>query len=82
MLKIIHQLSGNIISPLVSLETKNILVTAKKALPKKYRTELQFLGQQYAGCGATIGVMPRCDFACRGCYLGREANTIPAETVA
>src|SRR5205085_1434027 len=29
-------------------------------------------------CGATIGAMPRCDFACRGCYLGEEANRIPA----
>ena len=25
--------------------------------------------------------MPRCDFACRGCYLGDEANRIPAESV-
>ena len=26
--------------------------------------------------------MPRCDFACRGCYLGAEANHIPAHPVA
>jgi hypothetical protein len=39
------------------------------------------LGRQGNGCGATIGAMPRCDFACRGCYLGDEANGIPAATV-
>jgi uncharacterized radical SAM superfamily Fe-S cluster-containing enzyme len=26
--------------------------------------------------------MPRCDFACRGCYLGAEANHIPAQSIA
>ncbi len=30
------------------------------------------------GCGATIGVQPRCDFACTGCYLGNDANHVPA----
>jgi hypothetical protein len=25
--------------------------------------------------------MPRCDFACRGCYLGTEANHIPAQSL-
>jgi MoaA/NifB/PqqE/SkfB family radical SAM enzyme len=25
--------------------------------------------------------MPRCDFACRGCYLGAEANRIPAHSL-
>jgi uncharacterized radical SAM superfamily Fe-S cluster-containing enzyme len=38
-------------------------------------------GRQGNGCGATIGAMPRCDFACRGCYLNAEANRIPAEPV-
>src|SRR5262249_34999177 len=27
---------------------------------------------------ATIGIQPRCDFACTGCYLGHEANRVPA----
>lgn len=39
-------------------------------------------GRQDGGCGATIGVMPRCDFACRGCYLGAEANHVPAADLA
>ena len=33
-------------------------------------------GRHEEGCGATIGVMPRCDFACQCCYLGKEANRI------
>ena len=32
---------------------------------------------EYAGCAATIGAMPRCDFACTGCYLGEGANRVP-----
>src|SRR3954465_15653283 len=38
----------------------------------------QGLGQKATGCGATIGIQPRCDFACTGCYLGKEANRTPA----
>ena len=38
-------------------------------------------GRQGNGCGATIGAMPRCDFACRGCYLNAEANRVPAQSV-
>ena len=40
------------------------------------KTPLQGFGRQAPGCGATIGVMPRCDFACTGCYLGDGANRI------
>ena len=65
----------------VSAETTQSLQVARDRLPQKLRTPNQFLGRQYAGCGATIGAMPRCDFACRGCYLGEEANHIPAQSV-
>lgn len=44
----------------------------------EFRTENQMLGRHEEGCGATIGVMPRCDFACRGCYLAAGANRVPA----
>lgn len=44
----------------------------------EFRTENQMFGRHEEGCGATIGVMPRCDFACRGCYLAADANRIPA----
>ena len=80
--KYVQRLFGSLVSPLVSLETKDLLYKAREALPNQFKTDKQFLGQQYAGCGATIGVMPRCDFACRGCYLGKEANRIRPESVA
>lgn len=57
-----------------STEARAALAAAWTALPAALRGPTQFLGRQYAGCGATIGVMPRCDFACRGCYLGADAN--------
>ncbi|MGR9106882.1 MAG: radical SAM protein [Gammaproteobacteria bacterium] len=63
-------------------ELRRNLERARRQIPEKFKTLNQFLGRQYVGCGATIGVMPRCDFACRGCYLGREANRIPAAPVA
>ena len=65
----------------VSSETQQLLRAAWQRLPEHLRTPNQFLGKQYAGCGATIGAMPRCDFACKGCYLGREANHIPAQSI-
>src|SRR2546428_13184676 len=51
-----------------------VLAQAWAGLPDALRTPTQFLGRHYAGCAATIGVMPRCDFTCRGCYLGADAN--------
>ena len=58
-------------------ETGSLLRDAWNRLPKRLQTANQFLGRQYIGCAATIGVMPRCDFACRGCYLNRGANRVP-----
>jgi len=53
---------------------RNALAAAWRRLPKALRGPTQFLGRHYAGCGATIGAMPKCDFACTGCYLGEDAN--------
>ena len=50
-------------------------------LPEKFQTLQQMYGRNEEGCGATVGLMPRCDFACRGCYLGEEANHIPAASL-
>jgi hypothetical protein len=61
--------------------TRLALRAAWQRLPERLRTANQFLGRQYAGCGATIGMLPRCDFACRGCYLGEQANSVPARPV-
>ncbi len=55
-------------------ETRAALAAAWAALPPALHLPTQFLGRQYAGCAATIGVMPRCDFTCAGCYLGTDAN--------
>ena len=65
----------------VPAETKRLLRAAWDRLPEHLRTPSQFIGRVYAGCAATIGAMPRYDFACRGCYLGAEANRIPAQSV-
>jgi MoaA/NifB/PqqE/SkfB family radical SAM enzyme len=59
-------------------EMRAVLARAWADLPEALRLPTQFLGRQYAGCGATIGVMPRCDFTCSGCYLGKDANRAKA----
>jgi hypothetical protein len=63
-------------------ESRTVLARAWAALPDELRTPTQFLGRQYAGCGATIGVMPRCDFTCGGCYLGADANRMRPRPLA
>ena len=55
-------------------EVRAALAAAWQRLPEQFRGPTQFLGRQYAGCGATIGAMPKCDFACAGCYLNTDAN--------
>jgi hypothetical protein len=65
----------------VRAESRALLRQNWESLPAHLRTREQMLGVQGNGCGATIGAMPRCDFACRGCYLGEAANRIPAEPV-
>jgi hypothetical protein len=67
-------------SPVVA-ESRRNLDALWAQLPEPLRTPHQMLGRQGGGCGATIGAMPRCDFACRGCYLGDNANRIPAQSV-
>ena len=68
----------NAIRSPVPLKTRTLLQDAWNRLPKKFQRANQFLGKQYAGCAAAIGVMPRCDFACRGCYLNQGANRAPS----
>lgn len=62
-------------------ETRENLARSRARLLPQFRTPQQMLGRQGNGCGATIGAMPRCDFACRGCYLGDDANHVPAASV-
>jgi len=58
----------------VNAETRQNLRQKWLALPADLRTSRQLYGRHDEGCGATVGVMPRCDFGCRGCYLGKQAN--------
>ena len=61
-------------------EKKRLMRARWHALDARWRTAGQGLGQQATGCGATIGVHPRCDFACTGCYLSTGANQVrPSE---
>lgn len=66
----------------IPAEKRRLLGERWSSLDPEIRTPLQGLGRQTTGCGATIGLMPRCDFDCEGCYLGGEANAIPRATLA
>jgi MoaA/NifB/PqqE/SkfB family radical SAM enzyme len=55
-------------------EVRAALAAAWERVLAPFRGRTQFMGRQYAGCGATIGAMPKCDFHCTGCYLNADAN--------
>ncbi len=57
-------------------EKQRLLRARWDSLDVHWRTPGQGFGQQATGCGATLGVHPRCDFACTGCYLGADANRV------
>src|SRR6266851_8655790 len=59
-------------------EKRRILAERWAGLDPALRLPGQGLGQKATGCGATVGIQPKCDFSCTGCYLGDEANRIPA----
>ena len=59
-------------------EKRKILAERWEGLDPALRLPGQGLGQKATGCGATLGIQPRCDFSCTCCYLGRDANRIPA----
>lgn len=62
----------------VDPEARQSLAAIWDGIAPELQTENQMFGRHEEGCGATIGVMPRCDFACRGCYLAADANRTPA----
>jgi hypothetical protein len=47
-------------------------------LPEALKTPQQAAGRAHVACGATHGVLERCNFACTACYLTSEANRTPA----
>lgn len=59
-------------------ETRANLARSRARVPARFQGPRQMLGRGGNGCGATIGALPRCDFACVGCYLGEAANRTPA----
>jgi len=65
-----------LVSPFVA-EERAAAAAAWDALPAAARTPGQCLGRWSTGCGATWGVMERCDFACTACYLAAGANATP-----
>lgn len=65
----------------VGAEARDLLAKNWGSLPRELQVPQQMFGRQGNGCGATIGAMPRCDFACHACYLNAGANRIPAEPV-
>lgn len=60
----------------VPAEKKRLLAQRWAELPPHLHEAGQGFGRQATGCGATIGIMPRCDFDCQGCYLGQDANAM------
>src|SRR5262249_43030660 len=72
---------GRIVATPIPAETRRKLAEDWARVPERYRGRRQTFGRHGTNCGATIGAMPRCDFACRGCYLGDDANRTPAATV-
>jgi len=58
-------------------EKRALLAERWSTLADAMKVPGQGLGRKATGCGATIGIQPKCDFACTGCYLGDEANPIP-----
>ncbi len=46
-------------------------------LPAALKVPQQAMGRRLVACGATHGLMERCNFACTSCYLTEVANTVP-----
>ena len=62
----------------VTAEKRALLAERWSHLEDAVKLPGQGLGRKATGCGATIGIQPKCDFSCTGCYLGSDANRIPA----
>ena len=45
-------------------------------LPESLKVPQQAMGRRLVACGATHGVMERCNFACSSCYLTEIANAV------
>ena len=67
-----------------SAERRELCGKRWETLPEALRTPQQAAGRVHVACGATHGVLERCNFACTACYLSSIANTtepLPFERV-
>ena len=62
-------------------DTKQLLREKWASLPAALQTPQQMYGLNEEGCGATVGLMPLCNFACKACYLNDQANRTPAASL-
>ena len=61
-----------------SRSQREILAERWQSLPRHLRTGRQLAGRTAVACGATHGIMERCNFTCTSCYLSDVANKTPA----
>ncbi len=59
---------------------KDLLRDRWESLPAAVQTAQQVAGKAAIGCGATHGLMERCNLACTSCYLTDIANATPPLT--
>ena len=62
----------------VSRERREMNDRRRKLLPEHLRGPSQTMGRSHHSCGATYGLLERCNFACTSCYLGKGANATAA----
>jgi molybdenum cofactor biosynthesis enzyme MoaA len=60
-----------------SRERRELCRRRWETLPDELRTPQQAAGRAHVACGATHGVLERCNFACSACYLTPIANRTP-----
>lgn len=61
-------------------ERRSLLTARWRDLPAALRTDQQLAGRGGVACGATWGIMEKCNFACTSCYLtelGNETEPLP-----
>ncbi|MEM7199959.1 MAG: hypothetical protein AAF628_06820 [Planctomycetota bacterium] len=58
-------------------EARALLRERWATLPPSAQTVTQLAGVAGVACGATHGVLERCNFACTSCYLTEIANRVP-----
>ncbi len=60
----------------VDPETAQALKSRWDAMPATSKVPGQLIGRKSAGCEATHGVFPKCNFSCKPCYHSADANKV------